>query len=250
MAGQGGTKMRLARALPLVVSAGVAGLFAAAPAPAADPPSTYGEPTAPLVARVHGLAVRTNDPAEMAYVVAGELVHRYAEANKIAATDPEVSTYVADMRKFIAEETARRKARKVEIERRLQEKSVPAAERQALEKEAAMIKSLFERLPTPDEAAERQIAGGFITQWKVNQALYRQYGGRVIYQQTGPEPLDAYRKFFEAEQAKGSFQILDPKFAQDFWSYYRDEKRHVFMSEAEAKAAFATPPWAHGAPAR
>ena len=34
-----------------------------------------------------------------------------------------------------------------------------------------------------------------IEQWKASQSLYKKYGGRVVFQQTGPEPLDAYHEY-------------------------------------------------------
>jgi hypothetical protein len=103
---------------------------------------------------------------------------------------------------------------------------------------------------TPHEAAEeaharRTVAAAFIRQWKINQALYRQYGGRIIFQQGGPEPLDAYRKFLTEHQARGEFVILNKDFEAAFWRYYLKDSMHSFFppgSQAEA-AAFATPPW-------
>ena len=43
----------------------------------------------------------------------------------------------------------------------------------------------------------RDTARAMIRQWKLNSAVYRRYGGRIIHQQLGPEPLDAYRKYLE-----------------------------------------------------
>jgi len=31
--------------------------------------------------------------------------------------------------------------------------------------------------------------------------------------------------------------------AEAFWSYFRDESRHDFMSPEQATEAYATPPW-------
>jgi hypothetical protein len=79
----------------------------------------------------------------------------------------------------------------------------------------------------------------------VNRALYGQYGGRIIFQQGGPEPLDAYRTFLEERQAAGDFAIVNEGLATGFWRYYRDESIHSFYepgSEEEAEA-FAVPPW-------
>jgi hypothetical protein len=51
---------------------------------------------------------------------------------------------------------------------------------------------------------KRQIAQQFVKSWKINKALYAQYGGRVIFQQAGVEPLDAYRDFLKEQEKKGA----------------------------------------------
>ncbi|MEE4384057.1 MAG: hypothetical protein V2J02_18815, partial [Pseudomonadales bacterium] len=84
-----------------------------------------------------------------------------------------------------------------------------------------------------------------IRQWKTNRALFEDYGGRVIYQQLGPEPLDAYRCFLEDASAAGRFSIRDAKLEAAFWSYFRDGERHDFMRSGshDATRVFALPPW-------
>lgn len=103
---------------------------------------------------------------------------------------------------------------------------------------------------TPEEQAEvtkmrRDMGRAIIGEWKINRALYAQYGGRIIYQQLGPEPLDAYREFLEERQAAGDFEIFDDERATDFWRYFRDDDLHDFMQpgSAEAETAFSRPPW-------
>jgi heat shock protein HslJ len=103
---------------------------------------------------------------------------------------------------------------------------------------------------TADEQAEVEhmrgrMAESVILQWKVNKVLHEQYGGRVVYQQLGPEPLDAYLAFLKDAQQAGQFTIRDGNLAADFWAFFSDERRNAFMptgSEDEA-VAFATPPW-------
>ncbi|MDB6179691.1 META domain-containing protein [Paracoccus sp. Z330] len=95
------------------------------------------------------------------------------------------------------------------------------------------------------EDMERSMATAMIRQWKINKALYDEYGGRIAYQQLGPEPLDAYRAFLETRQAEGAFEIRDPVLAEAFWSYFTDDSRHDFMEpgSADANEAFSTPFW-------
>jgi hypothetical protein len=87
------------------------------------------------------------------------------------------------------------------------------------------------------------MARSMIKRWKLNRAFYNEFGGRVIFQQLGPEPLDAYRQYLEQRQQAGDFAIHDEAIAEAFWSYFRDESRHDFMSAEQAREAFSIPPW-------
>ena len=57
------------------------------------------------------------------------------------------------------------------------------------------------------EEMRQEMTPSMIRQWKSNRQLYREYGGRVIFQQFGPEPLDAYRRFLEEQQNAGAFEV-------------------------------------------
>ncbi len=95
------------------------------------------------------------------------------------------------------------------------------------------------------DAMQREMASGIIRQWKINKALYDQFGGRTIYQQLGPEPLDAYREFLRQREADGAFAINDQALEASFWRYFIDDSFHDFMTAggADEARAFTTPPW-------
>ena len=99
--------------------------------------------------------------------------------------------------------------------------------------------------PDEDRRAREQVAAAFIRQWKINRSLYKQYGGRIIFQQGGPEPLDAYRMFLQEQKNKGAFTILDKAFEEKFWEYYLTDSKHSFYSKGsrEEKQVFETPWW-------
>jgi hypothetical protein len=94
------------------------------------------------------------------------------------------------------------------------------------------------------DAMRRQMGHALIRRWKVNKSLHEAYGGRVIYQQMGPEPLDAYRQYLQERQAAGDFSIADPAMERHFWAYFTDESKHDFMAPGseDLKLAF-TCPW-------
>jgi hypothetical protein len=195
-------------------------LIAAGPAQAqaTEAPGSVGtmQPTPmPLVATVLGEEIRTGDADELQRLLLTRLLDRYAEQHGIEVGDAEIDAFVEGMQRGMRAE--------------------------GLTADDAL---------SPDEAAQvgqmrRDMARALIRQWKLNRALYRQYGGRIIFQQFGPEPLDAYRKYLEERQAAGDFQIHAPSFEGPFWRYFTDDAIHSFYepgSQAEAQA-FVIPPW-------
>jgi hypothetical protein len=102
----------------------------------------------------------------------------------------------------------------------------------------AQSKGLEEQL----RPMERQMAWRFVRIWKINMALYAKYGGRVIFQQAGLEPLDAYRDFLSEQESNGAFQFLDKKYEAPFWRYFTNDAMHIFYSEDDG-AKFINTPW-------
>ena len=179
------------------------------------PAPLYGDPKQPVAGEVLGTAVHTQDAEELRYVVLRKLIDRYAAGKEISVTEAEKAAYIEHMRAALSKDPNFAG-------------SAPRASESA-----------------EDKAAREEIAAAFIRQWKINRALHEQYGGRIIFQQGGPEPLDAYRKFLEESAARGDFRIVDKDLESGFWRYYRDDSIHDFFkpgSVEEAKA-FADPPW-------
>lgn len=173
---------------------------------------------APLAATVLGEEVRTSDPAVMQQVILTRLFDQYASEQGIRAEAGEIESFLETMRRGMAE--------------------------QGLTSEKDL---------TPEEAEEvsamrRSIAQSIIRQWKINRSLHDRYGGRIIYQQLGPEPLDAYRLFLEQRQAQDAFAIHDPALEKGFWDYFTNDALHDFMEpgSADEARAFKVPPWEAG----
>jgi hypothetical protein len=218
----------------------------------------YGDPDVPLAGEVLGVQVHTQDPEELRDLVLQKLLERFSAEHGIEATPAEIDAYLSDQAKTIAEAHRNDEARREQIRARLQSPDLLQSERERLE---ARLDTLDEILgadgpqPNPDvgadaagdeeRAARAWVAGSFIRQWKINRALHRQYGGRIVYQQTGPEPLDAYRLFLEDQQKQGAFRILNEALAPGFWSYYTTDSKHSFYpaGSEEERRAFAAAPW-------
>jgi hypothetical protein len=102
-----------------------------------------------------------------------------------------------------------------------------------------------ERPSAEDVRARETIARAFIQQWKINRSLYERYGGRIVRQQGGPEPLDAWRRFLEDSQSRGEFRLMESAQADAFWGYFRDDARHDFYpaGSVEEAEALRLAPW-------
>jgi heat shock protein HslJ len=209
----------------------------------------------PLAATVLGEEVRTTDASEMQRTVLARLLRQYAAERGIAASASEIEAWIEALEGVKARDRETRQARLADIGRQLEAGDLSQTERAALEAERGRLTQLAESLDreqalTAEEAAEvdamqRDMARAVIEHWEINQELYREYGGRVIFQQAGPEPIDAYRLYLEQRQQEGAFTIHNAAFETEFWRYFTDDSIHTFMepgSEAEARA-FRVPPW-------
>ena len=214
--------------------------------------TVLGDPAQPLVGRVLGQAVHARDAEELRDHVLRMLTDRFAAAEGITVAREEIDAYVASTAAALARELAEAVARRDALKSEVAAGKLPAERKTQVEREIASAQQLIAELSPARSAAaaeERQaraeVAAAFIRQWKINGALQRKYGGRIIFQQAGPEPLDATRRFLEAAEAIGDFAIADPRLEEPFWAYYRDDARHSFYKPGrrEAAEAFTTPPW-------
>ncbi|MGB5178118.1 MAG: hypothetical protein WBP44_05240 [Gammaproteobacteria bacterium] len=211
----------------------------------------YGKSTDPVAAEALGKPIRTSNPGEMAYVIKQVLSVNYAREHDLQATDAEIKDFVAMKKELDARARKDAQARQSEIEKSLQAENLPDTDREQLEGELKFLQQMQEAAGEADKqadtqermAGETQMARAIIGQWKVNKALYKQYGGRVIYQRGGAEPLDAYEKFFKEAQKAGDVKFINEEFETAFWNYYATDSRHKFYPENEKDQAINTPWW-------
>ena len=100
------------------------------------------------------------------------------------------------------------------------------------------IDAYKERLPANDE-----IASAAIVTWKFNRALLDEYGGAVIWQQFGWEPVGAYYSWLKGEEKTGRFKILRPELSDAFWNGLKSGHRFRLDNDAEAMKLLKIPPW-------
>ena len=176
-------------------------------------------PDAEAVATVDALSLVTEDVDALRSIILTRLLNEYGAASGINVSDDQIGAHLAKMDRQLREDLG---------EDYDDGSSLTAEERAEVDR---MRKTMAESV---------------IRNWKVNAALHAQYGGRIIYQQLGPEPLDAYLALLRESQAAGRFAINQPALEQEFWTFFTDDQRHSFMpagSDDEA-TAFANPPWA------
>lgn len=168
-----------------------------------------------VAATVLGVNLQETDPEQIQAIILDRLFNAYANERGITAEPHEIEAFIGKM------------------DRNMREKGLNAIDdlseeerRKALEMRTAMARSMIKR-------------------WKTNKALYEEYGGRIIYQQLGPEPLDAYRKYLEQRERAGDFQINDEVASDLFWRYFTDDSIHSFLDTGsdEEKSAFSRAPW-------
>jgi hypothetical protein len=80
-----------------------------------------------------------------------------------------------------------------------------------------------------------------VENWKMNKALLDKYGGRIIFQQFGIEPIDAYQALIEDIKTKGQLKIMKPDYDLIFAEQeaYNKSISHNFIP----KDSFSTPYW-------
>lgn len=174
------------------------------------------------------------------------LFERYAQQKHINVTEADIEQFNQSMLRNISRQVDSLQKKANSIQKELQAENLDDKKRTEMTERLDLYTNYAKRLDNSQKTFKKlsDPAGTMIMQWKICNRLYEQYGGRVIFQQAGPEPLDAYRKFFEDEQSKGSFEFYNKEAEDLFWEYYRNEKMHTFYSDAaEAKAVMETPWW-------
>lgn len=181
-------------------------------------------------------------------------VEGFARENVADPTPEEIDAFVESTEREKRRWEGDWEARAAEIRKELAAPSeLTADRRQELEDQLETLESLQrqaeedrERLEDPEmralsAASRRKVAESWIRGWKTHQALYKKYGGRVIFQQAGWEPIDAYRKLLDEAAAKGVFVLHEPSLREAVYSYF--ELDHTYMDKAKAEFYFEKPYW-------
>jgi len=210
-----------------------------------------------VIAIVLGKEITLKDKDRLDDLICGALYEKFAKENQIEPTEEELDTFILKSEEMKKQTPIRlEKERKKLIEelkdptlnekkRKRKEQSIQSKEnflkslREDFREEEGFSKELKEEI----RPMMRESAKWWVGRWKVNKALYAKYGGRVIFQQGGPEPVDAYRDFLKEQEKNGAFKILDKQYEAPFWRYFINDAMHVFCSPGDEVKIMETPWW-------
>jgi len=207
----------------------------------------------PVIAEVLGKKIRLSQKDKFDGIIFGTLLEQYAKEHKIEPSRAEIDAFVSKSNEQKLQDRKEWEKEKKDILRKLKSETLSKAERKQLTSELKMLNGFLEVDPemekyekeNPKEIKEMEeaMAKRWIQAWKMNKALFAQYGGRVIFQQAGVEPLDAYRDFLQEQEKRGSFKILDKKYEARFWRYFTNDTMHTFYSKEDGIKFINTPWW-------
>ncbi|OGV67902.1 MAG: hypothetical protein A2498_10855 [Lentisphaerae bacterium RIFOXYC12_FULL_60_16] len=237
--------MRKMLAVVVMVAVAVPG-FAQTTLLKAEVPSTN------VIAIVLGKKIVASENERLDGLIFGALLQQYAKENKIEPTQEELDAFVAKTEEKEEQSQVKFEADRERLRKELKSSSLADGDRKDKEFQLQTIESILKSTREMKEQTKgmeeqmrpmkRQMAQQFVKSWKINKALYSKYGGRVIFQQAGVEPLDAYRDFLREQEKKGAFQILDKQYEDGFWRYFTNDATHTFYKKEDG-AKFINTPW-------
>jgi hypothetical protein len=205
-----------------------------------------------VIATVLGKKIVAREKDKLNGLIFGALFQQFAMENKIVPTEEELDAFVLKTEEKEKQSQIKMEADRKKLIEELKSSSLSDREREQKASHLKTIESILKRagemkkktkgMEEQMRPMKRQMAQQFVTSWKINKAFYEKYGGRVIFQQAGVEPLDAYRDFLREQEKQGAFQILDKQYEAGFWRYFTNDAMHTFYSKDDG-AKFINTPW-------
>ncbi len=206
-----------------------------------------------VIAVVLGENITVNEKDKLSGKIFNALLQQYAKENQIEPTDEELDAFVQRTEEMKKQQQAKSERDRERLKKELESASFSGRDRKAKQSQLAVIESNmnFNRemkkktkgMEEKMHAMKRQMAQQFVRSWKINKALYEKYGGRLIFQQAGIEPLDAYRDFLKEQEKSGAFQIIDKQYEAGFWRYFTNDAMHRFYTKEDGAKIINTPWW-------
>jgi hypothetical protein len=219
-------------------------------APSSGPGPAHGAED--VVAIVLGEKIERSSKHELHELILGPLLVNYADRKGIEPAEEEITAYLHWHEQVTKKMENWLEEMRLTVTRGLEDDTLTAEERADSEDHLSRIERIARSRSLKPELTEegeqafkeelRQMAMFFVKVWKIKSALYQEYGGRVAFQQAGPEPVDAFRDFLRKQQKLGAFRFTDEVCEAEFWEYLSG-KRHFFYSKEKAENLMKIPPW-------
>lgn len=168
----------------------------------------------------------------------------YIAQNGLAATEAELAEAVAYHREFERKDRAQRARKLEELNQRLAADGLRPAERSHLEQFRAVLQRLAQRdaasdRAPPDPARQAALLAPWVEMWKMNRALYEQYGGVVALTRFGPDPQGARAALVAEYERRGWLEFPEASLRQQLFGLI---EARPSMVVAPAEVDF-TPYW-------
>lgn len=232
--------------------------------PAAGPAAATPTAPADVVATVLGQTIRRNDCLSRVQgvgsvdvgiyrLVLGLLMEDFSKSQSITLTDDEIDALWKVMR--AAAERSNPDPSKSLPEPAFDEAAVQSRMKQAQDKLAAADVPLLEKLALQSQVRllqrgleQKSPASLFAYEQlyplRLEAALYKKYGGKVVARQISIQAAGAYLKLAEEAQANGQLKFHDESLKQSFWKQLNDDLAHPEVPPE--RVDFSLPAWLQG----
>jgi hypothetical protein len=145
----------------------------------------------------------------------------YIASKGLGATPAEIAELAAYDQEFDAKDRSQRARKLEELDERLSGDGLSASERARLQDFRATLWRLAQydaerdQEPPADGAQQAAFYASWIEMWKMNKALYEEYGGVVVLTRFGHDPHGARAALLKDYERQGLLRIADPVLRQE-----------------------------------
>lgn len=161
----------------------------------------------------------------------------YIGRKKLQATDKEIEELLAYQKKFIKKDKADKRKELKEIRKKLKDPKLVDPGRKKLEERGKLLEDLeryskyFQSKQEYTKEQKRGLYAPFVETWKLNRALYEQYGSTVTAGKYGQDPTGAKIALYREYEKIGLLKIMDKELEKEFWSLIQPRKKSIIPPE-------------------
>ena len=177
----------------------------------------------------------------------------YVRQHNITATDAEIAAHIKHQQRLLTSAENERAQQRATLAKEIQSPGLSAQRRQQVQEHLNSLDRLAEfeagrakELQDPvyrklNEEAQRAMATHQVKQWKLDQALHREFGGRIGFRQNGWQPVDAYRLLLDQYEARKAVVVHDRELRAAVFSPFAEG--FSYGDAAKARRYFEKPYW-------